>query len=239
MLVYIQTGEGEQGRMNFDFQAGDGADVQVGDAHGGKLAIDRLDGRAEGAQAALCSPCVGGPIVLVQGHEHTAAGGADDRLVRGAVVALVAVDLRPLRQIDRQFVDGREVVQAAGQQDEGHGQAVRRADQVHASAEERLVLGGAIAAVLPSTHRAAAPRAHALADRDGHAVDHDVADHRLPVREQVAEHIKQQGQPVGQRMDAAREARGRERAAHVARRVQHGARGRGGCRKRPPPPPRW
>jgi len=224
LLVDIQTGEGEQGRMDFDFQARDGADVQMGDAHGSELAVDRFDGQAEGAQAALLGARVRGHVVLVQRHEHTAAGRADHGLVGGAVVALVAVDPRPLRQIDRQFVDGREVVQAAGQQGEGHGQAVRRADQVQAPAEELLVLGGAVAAVLPPAHRPAAPRAHALADRDGHAVDDEVADRRLPVGEQVAQHVEQQGQPVGQRVQAPREARGRERARQIACRVQHGER---------------
>lgn len=121
--------------MDLDLQARDGADVQVGDAHGGELAVDRFDGQADGT-AALRGARVGGHGVRVQGHEHTAARGADDGLVWGAVVALVAVDPRSLRQRDRQFMDGREGVQAAGQQGEGHGQAVRRADQVQAPAED-------------------------------------------------------------------------------------------------------
>ena len=88
------------------------------------------------------------------------------------------------------------------------------------------LLGRAVAAVGPPPHRAAAPRPHPLADRDRHAVDDEVADGRLPVGEQRAEHVEQQGQPVGQGMDAPREARGRERAGEVARGAQHGERAR-------------
>ena len=43
MLVGIQTSEGEEGRMDFDLQARDGADVQMGNAYGGELVVERLD----------------------------------------------------------------------------------------------------------------------------------------------------------------------------------------------------
>jgi len=210
--------------MDFDLQARDGADVQMGDAHGGELAVERLDGRAEGAQAALLGARVGGHVVLVQRHEHAAACRADDSLVRGTVVPLVAVDPRPLGQSDGQFVDGREVVESARQQREGDGQATRRADQVQPPAEDLLLLGWAVAAGGTRAHRPAAPRARALAHRNGHAVNDEIAERGLPAGEQFAEHVEEQAQPVGQRVQAPREARCRERPREVARRAQHGER---------------
>ncbi len=124
-------------------------------------------------------------------------------------------------------MDGREVVEPAGQECERDGQATRRAHQVQPPAEELLALGGAVPAV-PAVgapaHRAAAPRPHTLAHGDGHAVDDEIANRGLPVGEQVTEHVEEQGQPVGQRVQAAREARRRERPREVARRAQDGAR---------------
>ncbi len=50
--------------MDFDLQARDGADVQMGDAHGSELAVDGLDGPAEGAlRGPHCSARVCGAMV--------------------------------------------------------------------------------------------------------------------------------------------------------------------------------
>jgi len=174
--------------------------------NGGELAVDGLDHEAEGAQAALLGARVRGHVVLVQRDKDASATRADDGLIRGAVVALVAVDPRPLGQFDGQLVDGRQVVPAAGQQGEGDGQAPHRADQVQPPAEELLPLGRAVAAVGAPLNRPAAPRPYPLTDGDRHAVDDEVGDHRLTVGEQRAEHVEQHDEPVGQRMDPARVA---------------------------------
>jgi len=122
--------------MDFDLQAGDGAYVQVGDAHGGELAIDGFDSQAEGAQAAALGERVGGHVVLVQWDEHAAARGTDDGLVGGTVVALIPVDPEAVGQLDGEFVDRGEVVEGARQEGEGHRQPICRADEMQAPAEE-------------------------------------------------------------------------------------------------------
>jgi len=186
--------------MDFDLQAGDGADMQMGQTHGGEVAVDRLDGQADGAQPTLLGACVRRHGVLVQGHEDTPATGADDRLVGRTVVGVVPVDPRPLGQLNRQLVEGGEVVPATRQEREGDGQAVRRADKVQAPAEDLVLLGRAGAAGGPPLHRPTVPGTHPCADGDGPAIADKVTDRGLSVGKQVPAHVAEQGQPVSQGM---------------------------------------
>jgi len=71
IVVDNGAGEGEQGHMDVDLQARDGADVQMGDAHGGELGVDGLDSQAEGVQVTALSERVGGHIVLVSSEANS------------------------------------------------------------------------------------------------------------------------------------------------------------------------
>jgi len=208
--------------MNFDLQARDGANVQVGDAHGRKVAVDGLDRQAEGAQATALGERVRDHVVLVQGHKYATTRGADDRFVRGTVVAFVTINPGAIGQLKGEFVDRREIVESARQEGEGDRQPVRRAHQMQPPAEELLLLGRAVATVGAPAHRPAAPCAPALAHGDRHAVDDKVGDGGLAVSEQVAPHVEQQGQPIGQGVNAPREAGRGQRMGQVARRPQDG-----------------
>jgi hypothetical protein len=72
----MERGESAQGGMHFNRQAGDGAAMQMCEAHPGARAVERLNHQAEGAQTArLC-----GSIYSVRYnprasmYSHTASG---------------------------------------------------------------------------------------------------------------------------------------------------------------------
>ncbi len=97
--------------------------------------------------------------------------GADDGLVGVSVVVLVAVDPRPLGQVDRQCTDGHEIMEATGQEHErdklpvvqtrcARGNfATYRKRGVHAPAEEISPFGHTVVTVGASLHRPTAQRA--------------------------------------------------------------------------------
>jgi len=123
-------------------------------------------------------------------------------------------------------MDGREVVECAGQQREGHGQAVRRANQVQPPTDERLTFGGTVATILPPAHRPAAPPAPAC--RPGWACCQSRRRRWRPVRGRTDRRARRAAGSASRpaRASGARSAtaRTRERAREIPRLVQQGER---------------
>ena len=145
MLVDVSAGQGQHGGPDLEIEAGVGAGAQVLHAHRLRLAVDRLDGRAEGAQTSALGRHVRDHVVLADRLEVDTGVVPDARLVGGTVVGLVGVDPGVGRQAIEEFVDGGEVVVARREQGVGDGDAVGGADQVQAPAEDLLFLGRAVA----------------------------------------------------------------------------------------------
>lgn len=186
-------------------------------ARADKLAVERLDALAIGAQGQLVGPPIRAHVGLADRDQADRGVRQDRRLVRLPIVALIAIDGGLGGQAIGQFVDGRQVVQPAGEQVEGHRHARRGADQVQPPAEELLPLGRAVAAERLPAHLAATPRAGAAADWHRHAVDQE----DLPGGEERAQRLQRQAEPVAQGVQAAIEARLTQPTGEVAPQVHH------------------
>src|SRR6267154_2472855 len=77
--------------------------------------------------------------------------------------------------------------------------AIRRADQMQAPAEELLLFGGAVAAIGSSAYLFTASGAYPPANRYGQAID----DKDLTAREDLAQRTRDELQPVREFMQAA------------------------------------
>jgi len=198
-----------------------GAGAQALDANRLGLALDGLDGRAEGAQAGELRCRVGAHVVLADRYKVDVGVVQDARLVGGAVIGLVGVDPGAGRQAREEFMDGSQVMVARGEQDGGDRHTSRGADQVQAPSEVALLLGGAVATVGPASDHAAVLRPHLAADRQRQAIQHKVVDGGLSLRDQRAQCVREQFQPIGQRVQAAIEVRRRDRVREIVAPSEH------------------